>query len=219
MTHFRQGSRHLVLEHQCCGTAEVLGPRFLRFLVNGEQLPLGTRQNGAPVGDVELPKWAHDAGDFLLQHRAALESSVVSANLHHWIDLIFGYKQQGPAAEEADNLFHYLTYEGAVDIAAVGDARERHALEVQINEFGQCPRQIFEGPHPSRLVCPSAEEALAIAQKSFAGETLCLSSCRAYSTDAELEAWMLAGAQAEVVAAEEAGATATRAGGLYLWPF
>ena len=36
----------------------------------------------------------------------------MSANLHHWIDLIFGCKSQGPGAEKADNLFHYLTYDG-----------------------------------------------------------------------------------------------------------
>ena len=44
-----------------------------------------------------------DADDFTKQCRAALESDYVSKNLHHWIDLIFGYKQQGQPAEEADN--------------------------------------------------------------------------------------------------------------------
>jgi hypothetical protein len=51
--------------------------------------------------------------------RAALEAPYVSANLHHWIDLIFGHKQRGPAAVDADNVFYHLTYEGAVDIAKV----------------------------------------------------------------------------------------------------
>jgi factor associated with neutral sphingomyelinase activation len=67
------------------------------------------------------------------------------------------YKQQGPAAVEANNVFHPLTYEGAVDIAAVVDPRERQALEAQINEFGQCPRQLFLGPHPPRLACPPSK--------------------------------------------------------------
>ncbi len=51
-------------------------------------------------------------------------------------------------------MFHPLTYEGAVDMAAVVDPRERQALEAQINEFGQCPRRLFPGPHPPRLACP-----------------------------------------------------------------
>ena len=36
----------------------------------------------------------------------------MSNNLNHWIDLIFGYKQKGPAAAEALNVFYYVTYEG-----------------------------------------------------------------------------------------------------------
>ncbi len=48
--------------------------------------------------------------------RRALESDYVSNNLHKWIDLIFGYKQRGPEAIKACNLFYHITYEGMVDI-------------------------------------------------------------------------------------------------------
>ena len=41
-----------------------------------------------------------------------LESAAVSADLAAWIDLIFGYKQKGKPAEEALNVFFYVTYEG-----------------------------------------------------------------------------------------------------------
>lgn len=128
------------------------------FLVNRFHLALGKRQNGKPVDDVELPSWAKDPFDFLSKNRAALESTYVSEHLHEWIDLIFGCHQCGEAAIEADNVFYYLSYEGAVEIESVEDPIERKGLEAQINEFGQTPKQIFKHPHPPRKILPSTPD-------------------------------------------------------------
>ncbi|XP_045434738.1 neurobeachin-like protein 2 isoform X2 [Pipistrellus kuhlii] len=130
---------------------------FPDFLENQNGFDLGCLQlTNEKVGDVVLPPWASSPEDFIQQHRQALESEHVSAHLHEWIDLIFGYKQRGPAAEEALNVFYYCTYEGAVDLDQVTDERERKALEGIISNFGQTPCQLLREPHPARL---SAEEA------------------------------------------------------------
>ncbi|KAM4836011.1 neurobeachin-like protein 1 [Thomomys bottae] len=131
---------------------------FPEFLENQNQFNLGRLQVSKElVNDVILPKWAKSAEDFIRKHRKALESEHVSAHLHEWIDLIFGYKQRGPAAVEALNVFYYCTYEGAVDLDALTDEQERKALEGMINNFGQTPCQLLKEPHPPRL---SAEEAI-----------------------------------------------------------
>lgn len=62
------------------------------------------------MGDVILPPWAGSPEEFIHIHRQALESEYVSSHLHHWIDLIFGYKQEGDAAIEAKVIiiFYYF---------------------------------------------------------------------------------------------------------------
>jgi WD40 repeat protein len=84
------------------------------------------------------------------KHRLALESDYVSAHLHEWIDLIWGYKQKGAAAGAAHNLFFHLTYEGTVDLATVKDPIMRDAIKQQIAQFGQTPIQLFREAHPPR---------------------------------------------------------------------
>ncbi|KAJ2784172.1 hypothetical protein H4R18_001299 [Coemansia javaensis] len=137
------------------GDVKELIPEFFympEFLVNHNGLDLGVKQNGTRLGDVELPPWASTPEEFVRINHQALESEHVSANLHKWIDLIFGFKQRGPEAIKAHNVFYYLTYEGAVNIDAIQDPMERASIESQIHYFGQTPAQLFTAPHPARHV-------------------------------------------------------------------
>lgn len=121
------------------------------FLVNSNSYHLGVKQDGGPIGDICLPPWAKGSPEeFINRNREALESEYVSSNLHHWIDLVFGYKQRGKPAVEAANIFYYLTYEGAVELETMEDDLQRSAIEDQIANFGQTPIQIFRKKHPRR---------------------------------------------------------------------
>ncbi|XP_058815825.1 protein FAN-like [Topomyia yanbarensis] len=123
------------------------------FLVNKMKINFGQRFDGTPVNHVQLPKWAEGSPEkFVAILRDALESDYVSSKLHFWIDLIFGYKQRGEEAAKANNLFYHLCYEGSVDLDKIKDLAGRHALEVQISEFGQIPKQLFKTPHVSKLL-------------------------------------------------------------------
>lgn len=123
------------------------------MLLNTNGFPLGTTQSGRAVNDVGLPPWAKgSAYEFIRIQRLALESEFVSNNLNHWIDLIFGFKQRGEEAEAAHNIFHHLSYEGAVDLDKITDEVDRVAAESHIQNFGQTPSQLSVlDPHPSRF--------------------------------------------------------------------
>ena len=108
------------------------------FLTNCNNYNFGKKQNGDRIDKVILPKWAKGDPKYFIQlHRKALESNFVSENLHNWIDLIFGYKQQGQEAAQSLNVFHYLSYQGAVDIDKMVDPVEKQATIGIIHNFGQ----------------------------------------------------------------------------------
>uniref|UniRef100_A0A8C0LMT9 LPS responsive beige-like anchor protein n=1 Tax=Canis lupus dingo TaxID=286419 RepID=A0A8C0LMT9_CANLU len=120
------------------------------MFVNFNNYNLGVMDDGTVVSDVELPPWAKTSEEFVRINRLALESEFVSCQLHQWIDLIFGYKQQGPEAVRSLNVFYYLTYEGAVNLNSIADPILREAVEAQIRSFGQTPSQLLIEPHPPR---------------------------------------------------------------------
>ncbi|XP_075716475.1 lipopolysaccharide-responsive and beige-like anchor protein isoform X1 [Rhinoderma darwinii] len=120
------------------------------MFVNVNEYNLGVMDDGAVVSDVELPPWAKTPEQFVRINRLALESEFVSCQLHQWIDLIFGYKQQGPEAVRSLNVFYYLTYEGAVNLSSIADPVLREGVEAQIRSFGQTPSHLLIEPHPPR---------------------------------------------------------------------
>lgn len=106
-------------------------------------------------------------------NRLALESEYVSQNLHHWIDLVFGYKQRGPEAEAAHNIFHHLSYEGSVDLDKIADEVDRNAAESHIQNFGQTPSQLTATePHTRRYAAEECWKPL-IAEASASRNLRC----------------------------------------------
>ncbi|WCJ22828.1 BEACH domain-containing protein C2 [Euphorbia peplus] len=121
------------------------------ILTNENSIDFGTTQLGGKLDSVKLPPWAESPVDFIHKHRAALESEYVSAHLHEWIDLIFGFKQRGKEAILANNVFFYITYEGTVDVDKIPDPAQQRATQDQIAYFGQTPSQLLTVPHLKKM--------------------------------------------------------------------
>ncbi|KRX09994.1 BEACH domain [Pseudocohnilembus persalinus] len=117
------------------------------FLINSEQLELGITQDGEIIDDVVIPSWANNYHDLLSKMKMALECDYTSSHLNEWIDLIFGFKQTGEEAVLSDNLFYPYTYEHNVKWDQIENDYQKQAMKIQVQEFGQCPVQLFNQPH------------------------------------------------------------------------
>mmetsp|Transcript_5346 Transcript_5346/g.10200 ORF Transcript_5346/g.10200 Transcript_5346/m.10200 type:complete len:1566 (+) Transcript_5346:442-5139(+) len=141
------------------------------FLKNVHNFDLGICSvDGAPISDVVLPPWANnDPTKFIEIMQNALESDFCSSHLSKWIDLIFGYKQRGPEAEKANNIFYHLSYYDSYDLAKIDDEILRTEIELHIADFGSCPTQLFFQPHPSKTTCVKNKSEMNFAHEHFEG--------------------------------------------------
>ena len=64
------------------------------------------------------------------------------------------------------NVFHHLTYEGAVEIDAIDDPVQLAATLSIIDNFGQTPKQLFKKPHPQRKIAPQTSQLQWIARSN-----------------------------------------------------
>ena len=91
--------------------------------------------------DLALPTWCESPEHLIATHRRILESDHVSSHLHHWIDLVFGYKLNGSDAVKAKNVYLSLV--------------DKHKNPTNCGIV-----QLFKSSHPKRVRKSSTPYAL-----------------------------------------------------------
>lgn len=116
--------------------------------------------NLAPKENVKLGGWSSNSRDFTDKMMKALNDEETSAHIQNWIDMIFGYKQQGKEAVKSKNLFHPLCYPHECSAIDKADDDEKEAISTCVINFGQCPIQLFKKQHPTRNCIPESNHIM-----------------------------------------------------------
>ena len=118
------------------------------IFVNINKFEFGLNSEKKNIDNVIIPNWGkHSPRLFCELFKKSIESQYVSININNWIDLIFGYKQKGIAAEKSYNTFR--------EVCSKFDPKKdyENELELKINEIcemGINPIQLFHKPHHKR---------------------------------------------------------------------
>ena len=91
--------------------------------------------------DLALPSWASSPEEVISVHRGVLEGDIVSANLHYWIDIMFGYKLTGHEAVRYKNVY----------VSLVDKHKDPKSCGIV---------QLFKSSHPKRIQSSSAPIAI-----------------------------------------------------------
>ncbi|KAF0993131.1 hypothetical protein HZS_1002, partial [Henneguya salminicola] len=103
------------------------------------------------IPNVELPPYTQRSIDFIRINSNALESSIVSRNLHKWIDLVFGFSQRGESSMESISRVPFLTYESLNDQQKADIESTEEPLSKYFN-MGVLPQQITHDPHREKMM-------------------------------------------------------------------
>ena len=116
--------------------------------------------------DLGVPDWCSSPEEFISLHRGLLESDTISSELHHWFDIIFGYKLAGEAAIKAKNVYLSLVdgHTSPTSSGIVQLFRSSHPKRVQ---NCSAPLVIFQWQHYLNMSSLMSLTAFNISQTLF----------------------------------------------------
>ena len=108
--------------------------------------------NIEPIKDYILPQWSkNDPRKFVLMLKKIIENKKVSQNLNSWIDIIFGYKQKGPNAIKALNIYRNACYPPTKsELEKMSENKELEAHMYEKEELGCVGKQLFTKQHKNK---------------------------------------------------------------------